>query len=107
MREGAGVTLTPGNAAPRYAQARSFGVINEDVGLPEGVQIHEKGPVQIGGEFLNVFNRSTLGNPNTNVLNSLFGRITGISLNRGVQSGARLDLRGNYPDRALRKQERQ
>ncbi|MCW5979505.1 MAG: TonB-dependent receptor [Bryobacteraceae bacterium] len=84
--------LTLGTAAYRYAQARGFGTINEDFGLQKAHRINEKYRLQIRAEFLNVFNRHTLGGIVTDVKSPLFGQVTSVSGNRSVQLGARLDF---------------
>lgn len=84
--------LTLGTSAPRYAIARGFGTVNEDVGLLKNFRIRERYRFQVRGEFLNVFNRSVLGGINTNIKNALFGQVTSISGNRSVQLIVRLDF---------------
>jgi len=84
--------LTLGTSAVRYTQVRSVGTINEDIGLQKNHRIREKYRIQVRVEFLNAFNRHTLGTPNTSVTSPLFGQVTGVSGNRTVQIGARLDF---------------
>ncbi len=84
--------MTLGTAAPRYAQARRVGTINEDLTLQKIVRLGEKVQWQLRAEAFNAFNRSTLGAPNTAVENSLFGQISSISGNRSVQLVTRLDF---------------
>jgi hypothetical protein len=84
--------LTLGTAAIRYAQLRGSPTLNEDAGLQKYFRIREKYRVQIRGEFLNMFNRQTVGGIITDVKNSLFGQATSISGNRSVQLGMRLDF---------------
>ncbi len=84
--------LTLGTSAPRYTQARSFGTMNEDVGLSKNFRVAEKYRVQLRAEFLNALNRQTLGGITTDVTNSLFGQVTAVSGNRTMQVGARLDF---------------
>jgi hypothetical protein len=84
--------LTLGTAAPRYAQARNFGTINEDFGLQKDHRIREKVRFQLRAEFLNAFNRHQLGGIVTNVTDPLFGQVTGVSGNRAIQLGARVDF---------------
>jgi hypothetical protein len=84
--------LTLGTAAYTYSQARNFGTINEDVGLQKSHRFADKYRVQIRAELLNVFNRSTLGSIVTNINSPLFGQVTGVSGNRSIQLGARLDF---------------
>ena len=84
--------LTLGTSAFRYAQARGFGKINEDFGLQKNTKIGEKVRFQLRAEFLNAFNRSTLGGIQTSVTNGQFGQVTGISGNRQIQLGTRVDF---------------
>ncbi len=84
--------MTLGNAAPRYAQARRVGTINEDLTLQKSFRIKEGIRWQFRVEAFDAFNRSTLGAPNTAVNNALFGQITSISGNRSIQLVTRLDF---------------
>ena len=43
-------------------------------------------------EFLNAFNRGTLGEIQTAVTNPQFGQVTSISGNRSIQLGTRIDF---------------
>ena len=83
---------TLGTAAHYYTQARGFGTINEDIGLQKNHMIAEKYRFQIRAEFLNLFNRSTLGGIVTDFKDKNFGQVTSISGYRSVQLGARLDF---------------
>ena len=49
----------------------------------------ERHKLEFRGEIFNAFNRVNLGNPNTNLTNSLFGRITSASDPRIIQLGLR------------------
>jgi len=84
--------LTLGTSAPRYAQARRIGTINEDLTLQKSFTFRERVRWLLRAEALNAFNRSTLGAPNTAVNNALFGQITSISGNRVVQLVSRVDF---------------
>jgi hypothetical protein len=84
--------LTLGTSAPRYAQARDFGTINEDLGLQKSYRLHEKYRFQLRGEFLDVLNRHQLSGIVTDVTSPLFGQVTGVYGNRQVQVGLRLDF---------------
>ena len=84
--------LTLGTAARAYAQARTFGIINEDFGLQKSHFFAEKFRLQLRAEFLNAFNRHQLGGVVTDVTNPLFGQVTSVSGNRIIQLGARLDF---------------
>ena len=84
--------LTLGNAAFRYGQARNFARQNEDFGLQKNVKVGDRARFQIRAEFLNAFNRSTLGGIVTSVTNPLFGQVTSIGGNRSIQFGTRFDF---------------
>ncbi len=84
--------LTLGTAAFRYGQARNFGKINEDFGLQKNTKLSERVRFQLRAEFLNAFNRSTLGGIQTLITNAQFGQVTSISNNRQIQIGTRLDF---------------
>jgi len=84
--------LSLGTSAPFYTQARTFGTINEDIGLQKVHRITERVRFQIRAEFLNAFNRSQLGAPTAAINSPLFGQITNITGNRTIQVGARVDF---------------
>lgn len=84
--------LTLGTSAPRYAQARSFGSLNEDVSLQKNILFAEGYRVQLRADMLNAFNRSTLGGIQTSVTSPQFGQVTSIGGTRQVQLGLRLDF---------------
>jgi hypothetical protein len=84
--------LTLGNAAVRYGQIRGFWTRNEDFGLLKNFRLRERWRYQIRAEFLNAFNRHTLGGINTDVKSPLFGQVTSVSGNRTVQVGMRMDF---------------
>ncbi len=84
--------LTLGGSAPLYSQLRGFGTINEDFSLQKNNRLGEKFRLQFRADFLNAFNRHTFGGINTNVTSPAFGQVTGVSGNRQVQVGMRLDF---------------
>jgi len=84
--------LTLGNAAVRYGRIRGFWTRNEDFGLLKNFRIQERWRLQLRAEFLNAFNRHTLGGINTNITSPLFGQVTSVSGNRTVQLGMRMDF---------------
>jgi len=84
--------LTLGTAAPRYTQVRGFGTINEDLVLAKSLTFRDRLKWTLRAEALNAFNRSTLGGPNTNVTNALFGQVTSISGYRTIQLVTRFDF---------------
>mgnify|MGYP000219781096 CR=1 FL=1 len=78
------------------AGARAIQLFDSWVGaLPERdyrefvMPYSEKHKVEIRAEFFNALNRVNLGNPNTNLTNSLYGRITSAGDPRIVQLGLR------------------
>ena len=83
--------LTLGTSANRYTQARGFWGRNENLSLGKRFTIREKYRTQFRIDAFNGLNRSTLGGPNTTITSANFGQITGISGNRTVQVGLRLD----------------
>jgi hypothetical protein len=56
------------------------------------VKFGDRARFQIRAEFLNAFNRSTLGGIVTSVTNPLFGQVTSIGGNRSIQFGTRFDF---------------
>ena len=84
--------LTLGTAARRFGQLRGFGTINEDFVLRKALLNRERYRWLIRAEFLNAFNRSTLGGINTNVNNALFGQVTSISGYRQIQLVTRFEF---------------
>jgi hypothetical protein len=84
--------LTLGTSAFRYTQTRNFARRSEDFGIQKNTKITEKVRFQLRAEFLNGFNRGTLGGIQTSVTNPQFGQVTSISGNRSIQLGTRLDF---------------
>jgi hypothetical protein len=84
--------LTLGTAAFRYGSVRNFAARTENFGLQKNTKIGEKVRFQLRAEFLNAFNRGTLGGIQTSVTNTQFGQVTSISGNRQIQLGTRLDF---------------
>jgi hypothetical protein len=84
--------LTLGTAAFRYTQVRSFGTINEDVGLQKKHQLAEGVKFTLRAELLNVLNRHKISAINTSVTSPLFGQATNVTGNRSIQVGMRLDF---------------
>ena len=61
--------------------------------MPCLLEIKEKYRVQVRGDFLDAFNRHTLGSIDTNVASPTFGQVTGVlGTRRIIQLGARLDF---------------
>lgn len=84
--------LILGNAAKRYTQVRNPWFRNEDISLSKTTPIGEKARFLLRGEFLNIFNRQTLGGISGNVNSPNFGQVTSITGNRQIQIIARLDF---------------
>ena len=85
--------LTLGTAAPRYAQLRSWGTINEDIAVRKEFRVRERYTLRLRGDFLNALNRHTMPNPTTSITSPNFGYMTGTpSGNRTIQIGLRLDF---------------
>ncbi|MCP5117033.1 MAG: hypothetical protein GY953_39925, partial [bacterium] len=84
--------LTLGTSAYRYAQARGFGTTSEDLGLQKKHRLGETYEMQLRVELLNAFNRHQLSGIETRVTHPLFGQVTGVTGNRIIQIGARLDF---------------
>ncbi|MGH9719682.1 MAG: hypothetical protein ACRD8O_05680, partial [Bryobacteraceae bacterium] len=85
------LALTLGTSSKRPG-IRGFGTINEDFGLQKNFRFSERTRFQIRSEFLNAFNRSTLGGITTGITSPAFGQITSVSGNRSIQFGMRLDF---------------
>jgi hypothetical protein len=82
-----------GTGATRFAQLRNFASQNEDLGLQKDFRIKEKYRGQIRAQFLNAFNRHSLGGIQTNITNPQFGQVTGNpGGNRSIEIGARVDF---------------
>jgi hypothetical protein len=84
--------LTLGTGAPRYTQFRGFGTKSENIGLQKNHRFHEKYRVQLRADFLNPFNRHTLGGIDTTSTDLLFGQVTSVSGNRTIELGMRFDF---------------
>ncbi|MGH9661718.1 MAG: TonB-dependent receptor domain-containing protein, partial [Bryobacteraceae bacterium] len=84
--------LTLGTAARRYSQARGFGNVSENLTLTKSHPLTETIHFQLRAEFLNAFNRHSLGGIVTSVTNPNFGQVTSVSGFRQIQVSARLDF---------------
>ena len=93
MRNAPPAALTFGTAAPRFAQLRNWGTMNEDIALRKEFHVTEKYTFRLRVDALNALNRHTLPAPITNITSPNFGYITGNpSGNRVVQVGLRFDF---------------
>jgi hypothetical protein len=83
---------TFGNAAPNVAQIRGFASRSENIALQKNWVIREGIRFQLRAEALNAFNRHTFGSISTNPNSPTFGDVTGVTGNRNMQIGARIDF---------------
>jgi hypothetical protein len=80
-----------GTGKGRYDGHRGFGWSNEDIGLMKFWRFGEAASLQLRAEFLNIFNRHHMSNPNTSIASSQFGYVTSTTGRpRNVQVGLRL-----------------
>jgi outer membrane receptor protein involved in Fe transport len=79
-----------GNASPRLAQVRDFGVVNEDLALRKNFRFGEKFRLEFGAQAFNLFNRNQWGSPADNLSASDFGKITLAGPGRFVQLNLKL-----------------
>jgi hypothetical protein len=84
--------LAPGDSAKRYSNVRAFPVRNEDIALTKTTKLTEKLKLSVRAEFLNAFNRHTLGGISTSISSANFGQVTSVSGNRQMQVSARADF---------------
>jgi hypothetical protein len=81
-----------GNGKRLYSELRGFGYAGEDLGLIKYFRYRDRAGVQLRAEFLNVFNRHYFANPNTDMADAAFGRVTTTTGSpRTVQLGLRLE----------------
>jgi len=85
-------TLALGTSAKRYSNIRAFPTRNEDLALAKNNKLTEKVRLQVRAEFLNAFNRHTLGGISTSISSANFGQVTSVSGNRQMQVSARVDF---------------
>ena len=94
------VPLTPNGVPTRLGTAPRFlpnvrgpHFLSEDFGIEKRFGFGEKRAVEFRADAFNLFNRSGLGNPVSDVTSPLFGRITGPQQGpRNVQLSLRLDF---------------
>lgn len=79
-----------GNASPRLAKVRDFGVINEDIALRKNFRFGEAVRAEFGAQAFNLFNRNQWGSPTDNISSSDFGKITLAGPGRFVQLNLKL-----------------
>lgn len=73
--------FTFGNAPRNLAQWRTDGLFQWDFSILKTIPIREQVRFQIRGEFFNLTNTPTLGNPNAAAFTPAFGTITGLATN--------------------------
>jgi len=83
-------TLRAGTYIVGMVQSRPTWTLN--LSLAKTFRLTQGKRVQIRADAFNALNHTTLGNPNTNITSTDFGRITGISGNRTAQVGARFNF---------------
>jgi hypothetical protein len=79
-----------GNASPRLADARGFGIRREDVSIKRNFRFTERVNLEFNIQSFNIFNRNQWGKANDNLSSADFGRLTLAGPGRFVQLGARL-----------------
>ena len=79
-----------GNAPPRLADARGFGIRKEDVAIRKNMHVAERVRLEFNVQAFNLLNRPQWGLANDNVSSSDFGKITSAGPGRFVQLGLKL-----------------
>ncbi len=78
--------LTFGNAARVLGNVRGCPTLNEDISLMKNLPLKEgRVGLRLGADFFNVFNRHNFSNPDTNIDDPGFGRISSASAGRTGQ----------------------
>jgi hypothetical protein len=70
-----GATPTYGTLPRNFFRGPSR--INTDLAIAKNTQIFERLNMEFRSEFFNIFNHAEFDNPNTNILSSQFGKVTG------------------------------
>jgi hypothetical protein len=85
--------FTFGTAARSYTDLRTFGFLDESLGLIKRTGITERVMLTFRAEFFNVFNRTVFGMPQGNFSNAAFGRVSSQANNpRQGQLALRLEF---------------
>jgi hypothetical protein len=79
-----------GNAPPRTADARGFGIRHEDASLRRNVTLRESMALEFNMQVFNLLNRPQWGNANMNISASDFGKIISAGPGRFIQLGMKL-----------------
>jgi len=85
-----GQSIRPGNVG--RASLRGPGAWTVDLGVAKNFHIREGVRLQIRADMFNGFNHVNLGNPDTGITSSSFGRIQGVGQERRMQLNARLSF---------------
>jgi hypothetical protein len=83
-----GQTIRPGNVGRNSLRGPNSWTVDMNIG--KTFRITERITLQVRADMFNAFNHPNWGNPNTDIVNSLFGRITSASSPRTMQLAARL-----------------
>lgn len=75
--------FTFGNAPRNLPRTRTDGMQNLDLSLFKNFQIRERTRLQLRGEFFNITNTPTFGNPNGNIAAGDFGVVRSLATNSG------------------------
>jgi hypothetical protein len=81
-----------GNAPPRLADVRDYGIRNENVALRRAFVIREKAHFEFNAQAFNIFNRPEWGSPSNNLSNANFGKIATAGPGRFLQLGLKLNF---------------
>lgn len=79
-----------GDASPRLADAREYGIRSEDLSLHKSAPIGEQVRFEVRVQAFNIFNRPYWGTANVNFSSSDFGRVNTAGPGRQFQLGLRL-----------------
>lgn len=85
--------FTFGNSPRNLPRTRTDGLFQWDFSVLKNFRVTERFKLQFRGEFFNLTNTPTFGNPGTNINAGNFGQITGIATNtqpRQIQLGLKL-----------------
>ena len=75
-------------ASSRYVYAP--GAVNFDIAVQKEFSIRERTRIQLRVDMFNAFNRANFKNPDTNVSNTTFGKISSTGPARNIQFGLKL-----------------
>ena len=81
-----------GNTARVLDWVRGFSQKSESVSLAKSVPLTERLHAVLRADVQNPFNFVRWSNPNTNITNSLFGKVTAAAAGRSIQLGLALEF---------------